>query len=247
MLLPFIVSAGVLGAGAGFFACVLAAYLPMRMERAWRRDARELLGVEPDADIGAGRSFREELCRPLARRWPVTAAAVVGAASSFVAWRFGPGLQCLAALLVTWVLAAAACVDLRAQLLPDAITLPLLWLGLLGSLVPTFVSPGDAVLGAAIGYAMPWAAHWATKITTGQDGFGYGDFKLLAAGGAWLGPTLILLVAVGACVTGVAGRLVATHANWYARREPMPFGPFLAACIWAGLVSGGWSHAAPLF
>jgi leader peptidase (prepilin peptidase)/N-methyltransferase len=162
-------------------------------------------------------------------------AALLGVA---VAWRFGVGMPALLALVYTWCLLALTGIDWRTQYLPDGITLPLLWLGLLASLGGWFATPADAIVGAAAGYLLLWAVYHGFRLITGKQGMGHGDFKLLAAIGAWLGwqalPQVILLASAVGAVVGVAltvfGRL--------GRDVPMPFGPFLAAAGWLALMAG---------
>jgi len=161
--------------------------------------------------------------------------AVVFAA---VVWKFGVSYQALAALAFSGVLIAASGIDLRTTLLPDSLTLPLLWLGLLLSLVPVFVTPADAIIGAAVGYLSLWSVYWGFKLLTGKEGMGYGDFKLLAAIGAWCGvsavlPVLLMSSLVGAVIGStwliLRGRDRATH---------IPFGPYLAIAGWIQLMWG---------
>jgi leader peptidase (prepilin peptidase)/N-methyltransferase len=179
---------------------------------------------------------------PIGLRYPLVELAT-GVLSAVVAWHFGPGWTAIFALVFTWMLIAAAGIDLDHQLLPDLITLPLLWLGLLVSLGseagrPLFVDPRSAILGAAAGYLSLWLLFHAYKRLTGKEGMGYGDFKLLGALGAWLGwqllPLVILLSAVVGAVTG--GALIAFRGRDH--QVPMPFGPFLAAAGWVALLWG---------
>ncbi|MGM0516497.1 MAG: prepilin peptidase [Pseudomonadota bacterium] len=155
---------------------------------------------------------------------------------ALAAWQFGPTGFALAVFLFSWALLAASIIDLKTQLLPDAFTLPLLWLGLLlPILLPDYhLSLQDAVLGAAFGYLALWSVYWLFKLVTGKEGMGYGDFKLLAALGAWLGwqmlPLVILLSALAGSVIGIAMILFLRHD----RRIPIPFGPYLAI---AGLLA----------
>jgi leader peptidase (prepilin peptidase)/N-methyltransferase len=146
----------------------------------------------------------------------------------------GPSAAGLGAMLLTFFLVALAFIDLDTQLLPDDLTLPLLWLGLLFNLGGTFVSIGDAVLGAMVGYGILWTIFWAFKLATGKEGMGYGDFKLLAALGAWFGwtaiPAIILLASAVGATVGIAMILFARHK----REVPIPFGPYLAG---AGLLA----------
>ena len=133
-----------------------------------------------------------------------------------------------------WLLIAMTFIDFDTQLLPDDLTYPLLWAGLLVNINGTFVPLQDAVIGAAAGYLVLWAVYWLFKLATGKEGMGYGDFKLLAALGAWLGwamlPTIILLSSVVGAVVGISLILFAKRG----RDKPIPFGPYLAA---AGLIA----------
>jgi len=170
---------------------------------------------------------------------------MTGLLSALVACRLGAGWACLFGLLFTWALLALSGIDLDRKLLPDVITLPLLWLGLLVNLAglhsaagPAFATIGDAVIGAAAGYLSLWLVYHLFRIATGKEGMGYGDFKLLAAIGAWLGwqylPLTILLSAVvGAVVGGVV-----LAAQGKEARTPIPFGPFLAAAGWIAMMWG---------
>ena len=155
-----------------------------------------------------------------------------------VIWQFGPTWQGLAALVLTGVLVAASGIDLRTTLLPDDLTYPLLWLGLLLSLGTVFVDPVQAILGAAIGYLVLWSIYWGFKLLTGKEGMGYGDFKLLAALGAWCGATgivpILLLSALSGAVIGSTWLLIRGKD----RATPIPFGPYLAAAGWLQLLWG---------
>ena len=155
------------------------------------------------------------------------------------AWHFGVTAQALAALVITWSLIALSGIDFDTQLLPDSITLPLMWLGLIASLFPVFVGPTEAIVGAAAGYLSLWCVYWAFKIVTGKEGMGYGDFKLLAALGAWFGwqalPMIILLSSLVGAVVGIT-LIVAKGRD---KQVPIPFGPYLAAAGWLAMVFGG--------
>ena len=176
----------------------------------------------------------------ISARYPVIELAT-GLLSALVAWRFGFGVQAAGALLLTWTLVALAVIDFDTQLLPDIMTLPLLWLGLSFALLfpaPTgFTTLPAAVTGALAGYLSLWSVYHGFRLLTGKEGMGYGDFKLLAALGAWLGwqmllPIILLSALVGA-VTGIA--LIVIRGR--DRQLPIPFGPFLAA---AGLLAMLW-------
>ena len=177
-------------------------------------------------------------------RYPIVefATAVL---SAVVALHFGWHWQMLAALLFTWALISLTVIDLDHTLLPDVITIPLLWLGLLLSLswhagltAPAPTDPSSAILGAACGYLILWTVYWAFKLITGKDGMGYGDFKLLGALGAWMGwqmlPLILLLSAFAGAVIGIALILLRGRD----RNVPIPFGPYLAAAGWIALLWG---------
>lgn len=158
--------------------------------------------------------------------------------SAGVAWHFGYGLAALAALVLTWALLALSVIDLEQQILPDVITLPLLWLGLLLSLTGVFSDPQASIIGAAAGYLCLWAIYHGFRLLTGKEGMGYGDFKLLAMLGAWLGwqvlPVIILLSSLTGAVVGIAMVLALGRD----RNVPIPFGPFLAAAGWLAMLWG---------
>jgi leader peptidase (prepilin peptidase)/N-methyltransferase len=179
---------------------------------------------------------------PIAKRYPIVEACV-GALSVVVAWRYGATVECAAALLLTWTLVALSLIDIDRYLLPDVLTLPLLWTGLLLSLVPfergpVFADLQSSVIGAAAGYLSLWSVFQLFKLATGKEGMGYGDFKLLAALGAWLGwqmlPVIILLSAVVGTVFGLAS--IALYKR--SAEHPIPFGPYLAAAGWVALLWG---------
>ena len=157
-----------------------------------------------------------------------------GLLSAFLIWHFGSGPMGVATLLFAWLLIAMTFIDADTQLLPDDLTLPLLWLGLLLNLNGTFVPLKEAVIGAAAGYLCLWSVYWLFKLATGKEGMGYGDFKLLAALGAWLGwkmlPAIILLSSLVGAIIGIALIILAKRG----RDVPIPFGPYLAI---AGLLA----------
>jgi leader peptidase (prepilin peptidase)/N-methyltransferase len=236
------------------------------MEREWRAQCAELRGEEPAReDDGLSLARPRSRCPEcghaitawqnipllsyvilggkcagcgarISLRYPVIEAAT-GLLSAFAAWHFGPTLQAAGALLLIWALIALTAIDMDTQLLPDAITLPLLWAGLAFNLAGAYIDLGSAVLGAMLGYTSLWSVYWLFKLATGKEGMGYGDFKLLAALGAWLGwqmlPVIILLSSVVGAAVGLVLILVARHG----RNVPMPFGPYLAA---AGLIALFW-------
>jgi leader peptidase (prepilin peptidase)/N-methyltransferase len=177
-------------------------------------------------------------------RYPLVELAT-GVLSAWVAWHFGFGMPAACALLVTWSLIALTGIDIDHQLLPDNITLPLMWAGLVatvaigpsvGAALP--VSPKDAVIGAAAGYLSLWLVFHSFKLVTGKEGMGYGDFKLFAALGAWLGWKLLPLVIILSAATGAVLGLLMIALRGRDRSAPMPFGPYLAAAGWLAMMYG---------
>jgi leader peptidase (prepilin peptidase)/N-methyltransferase len=177
-------------------------------------------------------------------RYPLVE-ALTGVLSAAVAWKFGFGLSALAAMVFTWFLIALAFIDIDHQLLPDSLTLPLLWLGLTASLwVPLAagasapVDTRSSVIGAAAGYVSLWSVYHLFRLVTGKEGMGYGDFKLLAALGAWLGWQMLLPVTLIAAAVGAITGVIVLGARGQHRSTPIPFGPFLAAAGWLMLMFG---------
>jgi len=178
-------------------------------------------------------------CRaPISIRYPIVE-ALSGILSGYIGWRYGLTLATVGALFLTWSLIALTVIDIDTQLLPDDITLPLIWLGLLVNLNGTFAPLQSAVIGAVAGYLSLWAVYWLFKLATGKEGMGYGDFKLLAVIGAWLGwnmlPVVILLSSLVGALVGISLIAFARHG----RNTPIPFGPYIAA---AGLIALFWGE-----
>lgn len=174
---------------------------------------------------------------PISARYPLVE-LLTALLSLVVAATFAPGWGLLAALLLTWVLVALTFIDLDKMLLPDQLTLPLLWGGLLFNLAGGFAPLADAVIGAMAGYLVLWSLYWAFKLLTGKEGMGYGDFKLLAALGAWLGwqalPIVLLLSSLVGAFIGIGLILLRNHHQ----NKPIPFGPYLAIAGWIALLWG---------
>jgi leader peptidase (prepilin peptidase)/N-methyltransferase len=264
---PLIALTGLLGLLVGSFLNVVILRLPKRLEHDWRSQARELLGHAEAAEaappdlVKTGShcpSCRHKLsaldniplvswlalrgrCRYCGVRisWQYPLVELLTAlASAAIAWKLGFGWPLAAGLALTWTLIAAAGIDARTQLLPDQLTLPLLWLGLLVSLVSMFVTPTSAIVGAAIGYLSLWSVYWLFKLATGKEGMGYGDFKLLGALGAWMGPMSLLPIVLLSSLIGalVGGTMLALRGQ--DRSTPIPFGPFIAAAGWVWFVLG---------
>lgn len=251
--------AGLLGLCVGSFLNVVIHRLPKMMEQEWVAQCQELQGDPPQTAkeqvslsqprsrcpaCGHQISALENIplisyllilrgkCSAcgarISARYPVVE-ALTGLISAYTAWHFGPTIATVGALLFLWALIALAAIDLDTQLLPDSITLPLLWLGLAFNLAATYVDLNAAVIGAMAGYLTLWSVYWLFKLATGKEGMGYGDFKLLAALGAWLGwqmlPAIILLSSIVGAVVGITLILATRHG----RNIPIPFGPYLAA------------------
>jgi leader peptidase (prepilin peptidase) / N-methyltransferase len=165
--------------------------------------------------------------------------------SAWVAWHFGFGAAAACGLLITWSLIALTGIDIDHQLLPDGITLPLMWTGLLASVIvgplagsPIPVSAPDALIGAASGYVSLWLVFHAFRLITGKEGMGYGDFKLLAAFGAWLGWKLLPLVILVSAFSGAVIGILMIVLRGRDRSVPMPFGPYLASAGWIAMMYG---------
>ncbi len=171
-------------------------------------------------------------------RYPLVE-AVSGVLSAYAAWHFGFGPAALGALLLIWALIALTFIDFDTQLLPDAITLPLLWLGLMFNLSGSFTDLRSAVIGAISGYLALWSVYWLFKLVTGKEGMGYGDFKLLAAIGAWLGWAMLPLVILLSSVVGATVGIILIIAARHGRNVPIPFGPYLAG---GGLIAMLWGQ-----
>ena len=174
---------------------------------------------------------------PISPRYPIVE-AVTGLLSAVLVWHFGSGWLGLASLAFAYFLIAMTLIDYDTKTLPDDLTYPLLWLGLLVNLNGTIVPLRDAVIGAMAGYLALWAVYWLFKLATGKEGMGYGDFKLLAALGAWMGwamlPTIVILSSVVGAIVGISLIVFARRD----RNNPIPFGPYLAAAGMIALLYG---------
>lgn len=175
---------------------------------------------------------------PISARYPMVE-MLTGVLSGYMVWHFGSGITGLASLLFVWLLIAMTFIDADTQLLPDDLTYLLLWSGLLINLNGSFTSLPSAVIGAAAGYLSLWSIYWLFKLATGKEGMGYGDFKLLAALGAWMGwsmlPIIILLSSLVGALVGISLMLLTKMS----KNKPIPFGPYLAA---AGLIALLWGQ-----
>lgn len=261
----FVAAAALFGLMIGSFLNVVIHRLPRMMERDWALQCAELRGetpapAEPFSLLRPGSHCPQcsrpvgplenipvlsflalrGRCRgcgkPISWRYPLVE-ALTGFLFGFIAWKIGPGLAAWAAMGFVAAMIALTFIDLDTQLLPDDITLPLLWAGLLLNVSGTFTDLTSAVIGAVAGYLSLWTVYWLFKLATGKEGMGYGDFKLLAAIGAWLGwqvlPLTILLSSLVGAVVGIAMIVLAKRG----RNVPIPFGPYLAT---AGVIALFW-------
>lgn len=174
---------------------------------------------------------------PISKRYPVIE-IMTALLSVIVAWQFGFSWQCLAALCLTWALIALSVIDFDHKLLPDDITLSFLWIGILLNLFGLFTDTTSSIIGAIAGYLSLWSVYWAFKLLTGKEGMGYGDFKLLAMLGAWMGwqslPGIVLLSSFVGAIIGIA--LIVFRGR--DKNIPIPFGPYLAIAGWIYLLWG---------
>jgi leader peptidase (prepilin peptidase) / N-methyltransferase len=270
-----ITTALLVGLIVGSFLNVVIYRLPVMLDRQWRADCAELNAtaatpaaaapfnlVVPRSTCPACRTpikaihnipvlswlaLRGRCAHCQARisaRYPAIE-LLSGVLTALVAWRFGYGVQAVCAIAITWFLIALTFIDLDHQLLPDSLTLPLLWLGLSASLAGWAtpgsnlpVAPFEAIAGAALGYLALWAVYHAFRLLTGKEGMGYGDFKLLAALGAWLGWHMLLPIVLLAALVGAVVGSALIISRRHQRGVPIPFGPFLAAAGWLALMWG---------
>ena len=257
----------ILGLLLGSFLNVVIYRLPVMMQSSWRRDCLQYLEMpaeEPTETFNLlWPGSRCPVCKteikayqnipiisyillrgkcshcasPISLRYPMIE-ALTGVCSAVVAWHFGYGFALLFGLLLTWSLIARSFIDSDHQLLPDSITLPMLWLGLVLSLFSVYTDSHASIIGTAAGYLSLWLIYHLFKLLTGKEGMGYGDFKLLALFGAWLGwqylPLIILLSSLVGSVIGIA--MIVFHKH--DARQPIPFGPYLAAAGWLAMIWG---------
>ncbi len=264
----FAATVALLSLTIGSFLNVVIHRMPKMMERQWRAEVAEANGQtvpdEPSYNLMLPRSqcpacghaitamenipvisylvLRGKCAgcsAPISPRYPLVELFTAGV-SGVVAWHFGFGWTTAAALLFVWAMIALAFIDLDTFFLPDDITLPLLWAGLLVNMGGVFVDLQTAVIGAVAGYLSLWLVYWGFKLATGKEGMGYGDFKLLAAIGAWLGwkmlPVVIMLSSLVGAIIGISLIALARHE----RSRPIPFGPYL---VLAGLIAMFWGDA----
>ncbi len=260
-------AAGLLGLVVGSFLNVVIHRLPKMLERQWQQDCAEITSQGGESRVPVTYNLllprshcpkcnhtltvRENFpllsfllqrgcCRgcgaSISWRYPLIE-AISGLGAAIVVWHFGPTFQAIAALFLTWTLIAASAIDLEHQLLPDVMMLPLLWAGVALSLWEVYVDPTQSIIGVMAGYVSLWSVYWLFRLLTGKEGMGHGDFKLLAALGAWMGwqmlPAVVFLSSLVGAVVGVT--LVVLGRD---RNRPIPFGPFLATAGWVSLLWG---------
>jgi leader peptidase (prepilin peptidase) / N-methyltransferase len=262
-----VLTVAVFGLAIGSFLNVVIHRLPRMMENEWKAQCAELAGSQPAEErphynLLVPRSHCPHCNTPLrvadniplvswlvlrgrcghcgtkiSARYPVVE-ALTAVLSAVVAYKFGFTTTTLLALVLMWTLLALTFIDADTTLLPDDLTLPLLWLGLGANIFGTFVPLSDAVIGAIAGYLVLWSIYWLFKLTTGKEGMGYGDFKLLAALGAWMGwKALLPIVLLSSLVGAVVGIVLIVLAR-RGREIPIPFGPYLAAAGFIVLLAG---------
>ncbi|MCF6203561.1 MAG: A24 family peptidase [Methylococcaceae bacterium] len=258
----------VIGLMIGSFLNVVIYRLPVMMQRGWKKECLEYLeqaqpkednepfnltlplsrcpgcntAIKPYQNIPVlSYLFLQGKCANckvhISLRYPLIE-SFTGIVSAVVAWHFGYSIEMLFALLLTWSLVALSFIDIDHQLLPDSINFPLLWLGLFLSLFSIYTDPSSSIIGALAGYLSLWSVYQGFKIVTGKEGMGYGDFKLLAVFGAWLGwqylPLIILLSSLVGAIIGIS-MVVFVKKD---KNIPIPFGPYLAVAGWIALLWG---------
>lgn len=261
----FVALVSIVGLMVGSFLNVVIYRLPKMLEREWRQHCAELRAeknaAEPVFNLAVPcstcpqcqhkitaleniplvsylflRGRCAECLSPISLRYPLVE-LLTGVLSGFVAWHFGFGVTTFVALIFLWAMIALTFIDIDTQLLPDSITQPLLWFGLLYNLHGGLTDIHSAVIGATAGYLTLWSVYWIFKILTGKEGMGYGDFKLLAAIGAWLGWQLLPIVILFASVVGATAGLTQILIKKHTPNATIPFGPYLAG---GGLLALFW-------
>lgn len=266
--LAFVIAAMLVGLLIGSFLNVVVWRLPKMLDREWREEAREVLGLPGETPLPTfnmmlphsqcphcGHRIRawenipvlsylflrgrcSNCTAAISKRYPLTELAC-GLLSAFIAWHFGFGWQACMALLLSWGLLTMSLIDAEHQLLPDVLVLPLIWLGLIINSFGLFVSLHEALWGAVAGYMALWSVFWLFKLITGKDGMGHGDFKLLAMFGAWGGWQILPLTLLLSSMVGAVVGAILLRLRDAKTSTPIPFGPFLAIAGWIALLWGG--------
>ena len=267
-VLAFVLVAGLLGLIVGSFLNVVIHRLPKMLERDWLRQAREMLEPDQplpeqpvynlilphshcphcQAEIKPWQNLplisyallrgRCGNCRErISPRYPLVE-LLTAVLSMLVAWQYGFGWAAAGVLLLTWALIALSLIDADTQLLPDAIVLPMLWLGLIANSFGLFTDMHSALWGAVFGYLSLWSVYWLFKLVTGKEGMGYGDFKLLAMLGAWGGWQVLPLTILLSSLVGAILGIIILKARGDSNSTPLPFGPYLAIAGWIAIIWG---------
>lgn len=264
----FVIAAMLVGLLIGSFLNVVVWRLPKMLDREWRQEAHDVLGLPSETPLPTfnlmlphsqcphcGHRIRawenipllsylflrgrcSNCAAAISKRYPLTELAC-GLLSVLIAWHFGFGWQACMALVLSWGLLTMSLIDAEHQLLPDVLVLPLLWLGLIVNSFELFVSLHDALWGAVGGYMALWSVFWLFKLITGKDGIGHGDFKLLAMLGAWGGWQILPLTILLSSLVGAIIGVILLRLRNEKTSTPIPFGPFLAIAGWIALLWGG--------
>jgi leader peptidase (prepilin peptidase)/N-methyltransferase len=252
----------------GSFLNVVIYRLPVMMERDWKAEASALLDIEPDDEkpetfnlafpnshcpqCNTAIKFWQNIpvfsylllrgkcgnCQsPISKRYPIVE-AVTALLAAIIVWQLNTIPEIMAALVFTWTLICLTMIDIDHKLLPDQITLPLLWLGLMVNSFEMFAPFMDAFWGAVAGYLILWSVYWIFKLITGKDGMGFGDFKLLAALGAWMGWQALPLILIFSSLVGTIIGIAILTINKQGRETTLPFGPYLAVAGWITFLWG---------
>ncbi|MHC8353001.1 prepilin peptidase [Pseudomonas sp. RT4P38] len=266
--LVFVIAAMLVGLLIGSFLNVVVWRLPKMLDREWRQEAHDVLGLPSETPLPTfnlmlphsqcphcGHRIRvwenipllsylflrgrcSNCAAAISKRYPLTELAC-GLLSVLIAWHFGFGWQACMALVLSWGLLTMSLIDAEHQLLPDVLVLPLMWLGLIVNSFELFVSLHDALWGAVAGYMALWSVFWLFKLITGKDGIGHGDFKLLAMLGAWGGWQILPLTILLSSLVGAIIGVILLRLRNEKTSTPIPFGPFLAIAGWIALLWGG--------
>ncbi|WP_095057142.1 A24 family peptidase [Pseudomonas sp. Irchel s3f7] len=264
----FVIVAGLIGLLLGSFLNVVIWRLPKMLERDWRMQAHDILGLADEPSLPTynlmlphsecphcGHRIRawenipllsflflrgrcSACSAPISKRYPLTELACA-LLSAFIAWHFGFGWAACMVLVLTWGLLAMSLIDAEHQILPDVLVLPLMWLGLIVNSFGLFVPLQTALWGAIAGYTTLWSMFWLFKLITGKDGMGHGDFKLLAMLGAWGGWQILPMTILLSSLVGAILGLISLRLRNEKTSTPIPFGPYLAIAGWIALLWGG--------
>lgn len=256
-----------IGLSVGSFLNVVIYRFPLMLENDWKSQCRELLELDNKSEAVITLSKPASTCpqcghkirvweniplisylllkgkcsscnTPISIQYPLIE-LLTAILSISVAIKFGVSWQTVFGLLLTWSLVAMSVIDIHKQILPDDITLPVLWLGLIISIFTIFTNPVDSIIGAATGYLVLWSVYQLFKLVTGKEGMGFGDFKLLALFGAWFGWQLIPLTIILSSATGAIIGISMIAFNKLDKNNPIPFGPYLAIAGWISMM---WGH-----